>query len=127
MIRRPLAACAAALLLPALASAASFPPDLRFRTLSTGRVCVHYHQGLEGMARRVAALTEQILAAHERRYGARIRHLDVVVADVDDSSNGNATPLPRSRVQISAMGPAGNDELGNYDEWFRFVLTHELA
>jgi Tol biopolymer transport system component len=127
MIRSPLAACAAALLLPALASAASFPPDLRFRTLSTGRVSVHYHQGLEGMARRVAALTEQILAAHERRYGASIRHLDVVVADVDDGSNGNATPLPRSRVQISAMGPAGNDELGNYDEWLRFVLTHELA
>jgi hypothetical protein len=127
MPRSPLAACAAALLLPALATAASFPPDLRFRTISIGRVSVHYHQGLEAIARRAAALTQEILAAHERRYGVRVRHLDVVVADVDDSPNGNATPLPRPRVQISAMGPAGNDELGNYDDWLRFVLTHELA
>jgi Tol biopolymer transport system component len=127
MPRSPLAACAAALLLPALATAASFPPDLRFRTITTGRVAVHYHQGLETIARRAAALTEEILAAHERRYGVRVGHLDVVVADVDDSPNGNATPLPRPRVQISAMGPAGNDELGNYDDWLRYVLTHELA
>jgi Tol biopolymer transport system component len=127
MARSPLTACAAALLLPALAAAASFPPDLRFRTISIGRVSVHYHQEVETIARRAAALAEEILAAHERRYGVHVGHLDLVVADVDDSPNGNATPLPRPRVQISAMGPPGNDDLGNYDDWLRYVLTHELA
>ena len=34
-----------------VARAASFPPDLRFRSVSTPRVTVHYHQGLEAMAR----------------------------------------------------------------------------
>ena len=39
------------------ASAASFPTEYRFRSLRTSRVTIHFHQGLEPMAREAALLT----------------------------------------------------------------------
>jgi Tol biopolymer transport system component len=114
--------------LPAVgAAAASFPPHLRFRSVSTDRVTVHYHQGLEAVARQAASLAEEILAAHEAHYGWRVGRLQLVVADIDDDPNGFATPLPYPLVNIRAAAPRGADDFGNYDHWLRLVLTHELA
>ena len=109
------------------AGAASFPPELRFRTLKTPRVTLHYHQGLEAMAREAAALADEILAGHERRYGRRVGRVHVALVDVEDDPNGFATPLPYPLVQIRAVAPRGNDDLGNHDGWLRVLLTHELA
>src|SRR5262245_27616262 len=113
--------------IPFLSLAASFPPELKFRTLSSGRVSVHYHQGLEPMARRAGTLADEILAAHEARYGVRVGRLQLVLADVDDDPNGFATPLPYPMVHLRAVAPTGADEFGNYEDWLRLVLTHELA
>jgi len=110
-----------------LASAASFPPDFRFRSISTERVVVHYHQGLEASAREAAALATQILASHEERYHYRVGRVQIVLADTTDEPNGFATPLPYPLVHIRAVAPDGTDELGNHEGWLRLVLTHELA
>ena len=112
---------------PAHVRAASYPPHLRFRTLSTERVSVHFHQGLEVMARQTAALSSEILAAHETRYGTRIRRLHVVLVDSEDDANGFASPLPFPLVTIRAAAPDGSDDFGNHEGWLRLVLTHELA
>jgi hypothetical protein len=99
--RVPRAARPAALLLlfaclgaPDDATAASFPPGYHFRSLSTPRITVHFHQGLEPMAREAAALANRILEAHEARYKTRIAHLHLVIADNEDDPNGFASPLP---------------------------------
>jgi Tol biopolymer transport system component len=116
------------LLVTGSAEAASFPPGLRFRSIVTPRVTVHFHQGLEGMARQAAALAGEILAAHEARYGwSRVPRVHVVLADVEDDPNGFATPLPFPLVSLRAVAPNGADEFGNYEDWLRLLLTHELA
>jgi surface antigen Omp85-like protein/WD40 repeat protein len=129
MGRRParLLVTAFFLLAPAVAHAASFPPDLRFRSLSTERVTVHFHQGLEAMARRAAALATEILRRHEARYGVRVGRVNLVLADVEDDPNGFATPLPYPLVHVRAVAPDGTEDFGNYDDWLRLVLTHELT
>jgi hypothetical protein len=109
------------------AGAASVSPRLRFRSVSTSRVTVHYHQGLERLAREAAALSHEILLAHESRYFTRMGRVQVVLLDVDDDPNGFATPLPYPLVQVRAVAPDGSDEFGNYDGWLRLVLVHELA
>jgi Tol biopolymer transport system component len=111
----------------AAASAASFPPELRFRSISTARVTVHFHQGLEPMAREAAALATGILERHEARYRRHVGRVQVVLADVADDPNGFATPLPYPLVSVRAAAPDGSDEFGNYEGWLRLVLTHELA
>jgi Tol biopolymer transport system component len=120
-----LAALTAAM--PGTAAAASVPPHLRFRSVSTNRVTVYYHQGLEAMARQTAALATEILAAHERRYGVGAGRVQIVLADVEDDPNGFASPLPYPLVHLRAVAPHGNDELGNYDDWLQVLLSHELA
>jgi len=124
---RPLAGLAMALGWASLASAASFPPELHFRSIATERVIVHYHQGLEATAREAAALATEILAAHEARYRVRVGRVHIVLADTTDDPNGFATPLPYPLVHIRAVAPDGTDEFGNHDGWLRLVLTHELT
>jgi hypothetical protein len=117
----------ALLLVPALAPAATFPPHLRFKSLETARVVVHYHDGLEPMARRAATLALEILERHERRYGVRLPRVHLVLSDVDDDPNGFATPLPYPIVGVRAAAPSGADAFGAHDGWLRLVVTHELA
>jgi hypothetical protein len=109
------------------AAAASYPPDLRFRSLVAPRATVHYHQGLEAMARQAATLATEILERHEERYGVRVPRVHLVLSDVEDDPNGFASPLPYPLVGLRAAGPAGVDEFGAHDGWLRLVMTHELA
>ena len=115
------------LTLAGAAQAASFPPEYHFRSLSTARVTVHFHQGLEPMAREAAALATRVLEAHEARYGHRIGRLNLVLADSEDDPNGFATPLPYPLVSLRAASPDGSDDFGNLEGWLRLVITHELA
>ena len=107
--------------------AASYPPEYRFRTITTEHVSVHFHQGDEAMAREAAAIADEILALHEARYGTRVGRVQLVLVDSDDLPNGFASPLPYPLVTIRAVSPDGSDDFGNHEGWLRLVLTHELA
>jgi Tol biopolymer transport system component len=111
----------------AVARAASVPPDLRFRSISTDRVTVHFHQGLEQMARRAATLATEILERRSARYGVHVGRVQIVLLDVEDDPNGFATPLPYPMVQVRPVAPDGSEDFGNYDDWLRLVLNHELT
>jgi hypothetical protein len=130
MGRRPCGLLVTAFLLvagAAAAQAASFPPDLHFRSVSTSRVTIHFHQGLEPLARRAATLATEILERHEARYGVHAGRVNIVLADVEDDPNGFATPLPYPLVNLRAVAPDGSEDFGNYDDWLRLLLTHELT
>lgn len=115
-------------LLPTLGlRAASYPPELRFRTLRGPRLSVHYPVGLEAQARQALDLAEQILPQLEARFATRVPRVQVVLADVDDDPNGFAVPLPYPLVQLHAAAPDGSEGFGNLEGWLRLVLTHELT
>lgn len=126
-MKRRLAALLA-LLLPALPlGAASYPPELSFRSLRGPRLSVHYAVGLEAQARQALELGEELLPRLEARYGTRVPRVHVVLADLDDEPNGFALPLPYPLVQLRAAAPDGSESFGNLEGWLRLVLTHELA
>lgn len=112
---------------PKPTAAASFPPELRFRTLASARVDVHFPDVHEAQARLAAALADEILTRHEARYGVHVGRVQVVLTDTEDEPNGFASPLPYPLVHVRLAAPRGQDSLGNYDTWLRLVLTHELA
>jgi WD40 repeat protein len=118
---------AALLAVPEPGRAASYPPQLRFRSVSTDRVSVYFHQGFEAMARQAASMATQILAGHEERYGQKVGRVRIVLVDASDDPNGFASPLPYPFVTIHAVAPDGTDDFGNHEGWLRLVLTHELA
>ena len=127
--RRPLRCLALPALLAAAAPAAgaSYPPGYRFRTLSNDFVSVHFHQGLEAMARETVSLASELLAAHEQRYRQKVGRVQIVLVDAQDESNGFASPLPYPLVTLRAVAPTGVDSFGVHEGWLRLVLSHELA
>src|SRR6185436_10048358 len=70
------------------AEAASFPPSYRFLSLRTEHATVHFHQGLEAMARQAASLADDIVLRYEKRYDYKIGRIQIVLADDEDDPNG---------------------------------------
>ncbi|HEX8616075.1 MAG TPA: hypothetical protein VF911_00705 [Thermoanaerobaculia bacterium] len=124
---------ASALVLLALASAvqaASYPPEYRWRTITTENFRIHFHSGEEELAQRAAAIAERV---HTRitpllEYEPASR-TDIVLSDHIDVSNGSATPFPSNRIEVyvSAPGADPSSPLEYYDNWLNLVITHEYA
>lgn len=117
---------ALALAVPAAASE-RYDPRLRFRTISTRRFDIHFHQREEAIARRLAALIEDAASGVEKMLGPATGRVQVILVDQSDLSNGWATPLPYNTIEISAAGPPPGSFIGNTDDWLRLVFTHEFT
>ncbi len=105
-----------------------FDPAHRFRTLETTHFSIHFHQGEEGMARRLAAIAEDVWRRLEPPLGVRPPpHTEVVLADWTELSNGFATPVPYDTVVVTAAWPSGAEFIGRTDDWLRLVFTHEFT
>ena len=116
--------------------AAAFPlqasglvdPLLRFHRFRTEHFIVYFHDGEEPLARRLAAIVEQVrtdVGAALHSAAPRLTH--VILADQSEQANGWATPLPRDTVFLNAAAPSGADYVGRTDDWLRLVFTHEYT
>jgi hypothetical protein len=83
--------CAAAV--APLEASERYDPRLRFRTISTPRFDIHFHQGTEDHARRLAGMAETIADEMQPRLGKPRQRVNVILVDQTDLSNGWATPL----------------------------------
>ena len=122
-------ACLLALACAGAASAgARVDPALRFRTIATPHFVIYFHQGEEGLARRLAVVAEDTWRTLERPLGARPpARTRVMLVDQTDLANGWASPLPYDTISITATWPSGADFIGNTDDWLRVVFTHEFT
>lgn len=125
--RLALLAAILALALPA-ALAAQIPPDVAWRVIDTEHFRVHYHEGLEPLARRAGERAETAWAELREAFVEPPRgRIELVVTDNVDYANGFATPIPRNRVVIFAHPPVDEPSLAFYDDWLELVITHELV
>lgn len=106
---------------------ARYAPHLRFRTLTTRRFSIHYHQQEEALAQRLARIAEQVATEMEPRFGATRQRVHVILVDQTDQSNGWATVIPYNLIEITTAPPRGQSAIGNTDDWMRLVFTHEYA
>jgi Tol biopolymer transport system component len=123
-----MALAAVTVLLPMTAAAATrYDPRLRFRTISTRRFDIHFHQREELLARRLAGLVENAAAEVDAAVGAAVGRVQVILVDQNDLSNGWATPLPYNTIEISAAAPPAESSIGNTSDWLRLVFVHEYT
>ena len=84
-----------------LASAANrYDPRLRFRTVSTARFDIHYHQGEEVLAQQLARIAEEVAATLDRSLGPASGRVQVILVDQDDLPNGWASPRRPGMIVI---------------------------
>jgi hypothetical protein len=112
---------------PQIHASNRYDPRLRFRTISTARFDIHYHQGEEDEARRLAVIAEEVASRLDKTLGPASGRVQVILVDQSDLSNGWATPLPFNTIEITAAAPSGASIVGNTNDWLRLVFTHEYT
>ena len=116
-----------ALLASSVDAANRYDPRLRFRTLTTTHFAIHYHQGEEPQARRLASIVEEVSAQLEPQFGRPRGRVHVILVDQTDLPNGWATPIPYNLIELTAVPPTGESIIGNTNDWLRLVFTHEYT
>lgn len=129
---RPIARLATSLALLAAAAdvrAASFiDPVYRFRTLTTAHFSIHFHQGEDRLAGRLAVIAEDVWRRLARPLGSTPpRHTHVVLVDQTENANGFATPVPYNTILVTAAWPRASEFVGKTEDWLRLVFTHEFT
>ncbi|MEC8424717.1 MAG: hypothetical protein VX000_13130, partial [Myxococcota bacterium] len=113
---------------PGIGRAASFDPDLTWRTMDTPHFHITFHGGLEQIAEETALVAEDIWAElTEELQHDPARRTEVVLVDNTDSANGYAMTLPVNTIVIYVTAPTEGSTLDNYEDWNDAILTHEYT
>ncbi len=104
-----------------------YDPALRFRTISTTRFDIYFHQREEALARRLAGFVEEVAAEVDGRLGAPGGRVHVILVDQTDQSNGWATVFPYNLIELAASPPPPESTIGNTSDWLRLVFAHEYT
>jgi WD40-like Beta Propeller Repeat len=109
-------------------SVASAPaPHLEWRTLESACCDIHFPIELEAVARRLAPIADSAVAANVTfLQSSPSERIQVVIHDVTDSPNGFANAVPYNFIDLRAVPPESDAELGATDDYLRQLVTHEL-
>ena len=110
------------------AVAATFDPDLQWRTLQTDHFSIHFHQGEEAFADHFASTIEDVYAqmTDELLWTPRER-TQIVLIDRTDDANGYARSVPYNAIVIYVTAPREDSSLGLYEDWPTSIAAHELT
>ena len=103
-------------------------PRIEYETITTPHFHVHYADGLDDLARKVAATCEEahtVLAPLLDWEPASRTHVNVT--DRLDTANGSAQVYGRNVMNIFGMPPESDSVLGYYDDWIRILVYHEYV
>jgi hypothetical protein len=103
-------------------------PQLDWWTIETAHFRVHYDRPLEPVATRVATLAEKIHERVTQSLGyAPSQTTEIVLTDDVEDANGSATALPFNTIRLYVSAPADLSVIGDYDDWYTELVTHEYT
>jgi Tol biopolymer transport system component len=110
------------------AIAAHLDTSFVFATIETDHFSIHFHQGLEPVARKAAVIAEDVHAKLVNEFAWQPgEKTELVLVDDSDFANGFTTALPYNTIYIQVVPPGLGSTIGEYDDWLRAVITHEYA
>lgn len=114
--------------LAARGASAAGDPYLEWWTIHAPHARVHYYKGLEPIAERVTDIIEGMheSMAHEMGWAPDSK-TEIVITDNSDSANGSATAFPYTTVRLFVTAPDDMSPLGDYDDWYLGLVTHEYS
>src|SRR6185437_12420602 len=103
-------------------------PKLVWKTLETAHFRINYYSTEEEVATHVANLAEGIYGRLLPAVGwAPSEKTEVLLTDQTDSANGSATALPYDAVRLNVTAPDDMSPLGDVDDWYLELVTHEYT
>lgn len=107
---------------------AATDPKLRWMTIETEHFRITYHDGIEEVAQHVANVCEDIHGHMTEVMGHTPREkTEILLSDVSESANGSATALPYNAIRLLVTAPEDLSPLGDVDDWFYELSTHEYT
>jgi hypothetical protein len=121
-------AASASLLAFATNARAANDPRLAWKTIETAHFRVNYYSTEDEVARRVAELAETI---HARLSPALnwepTEKVEIALTDQTDSANGLTSIIPYNEIELFLTAPDDLSPLGDVDDWYLGLLTHEYT
>ena len=103
-------------------------PRLTWKTIHSEHFEIHFHDGEEELARRVATLAENIHTKLSKYFDwVPSSKTQMVLTDRMDFSNGTATSLPYNRMNIIVSPPDDISLFDNYNDYLEFLIIHEYV
>jgi hypothetical protein len=103
-------------------------PELVWHSLETPHFRITYYSGEGEIAQHLADLGEAIHRRLRPAIGwAPGERTEILLTDTTDSANGSATALPYDLIQLFVTAPDDLSPLGDYDDWYQELLTHEYT
>jgi hypothetical protein len=103
-------------------------PKLLWKTIETKHFRISYYSTEDLVAQHVATLAEGIYARLKPHVGWDPSEItEVVLTDQTDSANGSAGALPFNAVYLNVTAPDDMSPLGDVDDWYLELLTHEYT
>lgn len=109
-------------------AAFGYDPWLNWQTLQTDNFSIHYHDGSEELAKRVAQVAERThLRLTKYFQWVPVQRTEVIVNDRVDFSNGAATPIFYNTMFLFVTPPDDVNTLEDYDDWLDLLIVHEYT
>jgi hypothetical protein len=103
-------------------------PKLKWRTISTEHFNIHYYEGEEVIAHRVAWIAEKAHAELSPRWRWKPwGRTEVVLTDTTDVSNAFTSTLPYNGILLFIAAPTADSTLAYYDDWLEDLFIHEYT
>ncbi len=110
------------------ARAATYDPELTWRTVETKHFRITFHQGEEKIADDLSEACERIYAELSQELAWKLKmKVEVVLVDPTDRANGFATSVPYNAITIYVTAPQEDSTLSLYEDWTEAIFTHELT
>jgi hypothetical protein len=103
-------------------------PKLLWKSLETKHFRISYYSTEEEVAHKIATLAEAIYARLKPHVGWDPSEItEIILTDQTDSANGSASALPFNTVYLNVTAPDDMSPLGDVDDWYLELLTHEYT
>jgi len=103
-------------------------PDKTFYTIETEHFSIHFHNGVENWAEKIAALSEDVHSnlVAEFKYIPEEK-TQVVIMDNNDLINGYSIVFPYNTIFLNVGFPDLDTTIGEYDDFLYNLFVHEYA
>ncbi len=103
-------------------------PSLTWYTIETPHFRITYHSGIEPVAQHVANVCEGIYGMMTASLGwTPGEPTEIILSDFSEAANGSAGALPFSAIRLIVTAPEDMSPLGDVDDWFLELVTHEYT
>ena len=118
----------AVVLTGASAAQAANDPKLLWKSLDTPHFRISFYSTEEDVAEHVATIAEGIYTRLCAAIGwTPTERTEILLTDQTDGANGLTTALPYNAIRLYVTAPDDMSPLGDVDDWYLELVTHEFT